>query len=62
MYKTIIPDNKLEEYLKDKITSKPDYGYSTFYISYILSDWEERRKKEELNRKDSNAKVRRTLR
>jgi hypothetical protein len=25
----IIPDALLEEYLKDKLTTKPDYGYST---------------------------------
>jgi len=26
---SVIPDDELEEYLKDKLLVKPDYGYST---------------------------------
>lgn len=51
----IIPDAELEAYLKDKLTTRPDYGFSTEAASTISSREVAAREAEKKNR-DSNNK------
>ena len=57
----IIPDAELAWYLRDKITEKPDYGYSTEKESSIVSDWLKRMADEAKNRKEVNQRAGRGL-
>jgi hypothetical protein len=57
----IIPDAELAWYLRDKITEKPSYGYSTEKESSIVSDWLKRMADEARNRKSSNQSAGRGL-
>ena len=53
----IIPDSELEAYLKDKLTVKPDYGYSTEAASTITSRMVEAAEAEKKNREDNNKRA-----
>lgn len=51
----IIPDHLLEEYLKDKVTVKPNYGYDTEVSSRdALSRWLAAKTAETENREKRN--------
>ena len=50
----IIPDAELATYLSDKLTAKPDYGYSTEAGTTITSREVAAREAEEKNRKANN--------
>lgn len=51
---SVIPDDALEEYLKDKLLVKPDYGYSTEAEITISSREVAAREAEEKNRAANN--------
>lgn len=51
---SVIPDDELAEYLSGKLTTKPDYGYSTEAETTITSREVAAREAEEKNRKASN--------
>lgn len=53
---TPIPDDKLEEYLKGKLTVKPNYGFDTQVKSEIQSRWEQAQKamREDRNKRNRN--------
>lgn len=50
----IIPDADLAAYLADKLTAKPDYGYSTEAASTITSREVAAREATAKNRKENN--------
>jgi hypothetical protein len=53
----IIPDDQLEAYLADKLTTKPDYGYSTEAATSITSREVAAREADEKNRKANNKRA-----
>lgn len=57
----IIPDAELAWYLRDKLTERPDYGYSTEKESSIVSDWLKRMADEAKIRKTNNQSAGRGL-
>lgn len=58
---SVIPDGELENYLKDKLTEKPGYGYCTEKESAIVSDWLKRMADEAKIRKTNNTSAGRGL-
>jgi hypothetical protein len=50
----VIPDDELAAYLADKLTVKPDYGYSTEAATTITSREVAAREATEKNRKANN--------
>jgi hypothetical protein len=51
---SVIPDDELEEYLKDKLLVKPDYGYSTEAETTLSSREVAAREAEERSRAANN--------
>lgn len=54
---SVIPDDELADYLKDKLTVKPDYGYSTEALPTITSQ-EVAAREAEAMRRAANGKAR----
>jgi len=50
----LIPDAELDEYLKDKILTKPDYGIPTEKTSTVISDYIKRMEAERKERDRNN--------
>lgn len=59
LFYTVIPDNMLEEYLKDKLLVKPDYGYSTEKVTEPTSNWIERDKIRTANNTSAKRRLKR---
>lgn len=54
----IIPDDKLSEYLEDKLLVKPDYPeYLKYRLAIIKSRYEETLARQKVDRQESNKKV-----
>lgn len=58
---TIIKDEDLEEYLKDKLTERPFYGFDTESVRLSTTDWAERQRKQAEERKAANIRIARGL-